>query len=118
MFLYKSLVLFIRKRDPRYKLRVSEGLNAPRGGHLLAETSAEAARRREEASLAYVEQAWQRVKLDPNDDDEWEGAEGGEEWECVACSRVFRSEAAWESHERSRKHMKEIERSVILFYIT
>ena len=41
---------------------------------------------------------------------EWEGAEGEAEWECVACSRTFRSEAAWESHERSRKHLKEVER--------
>jgi DnaJ homolog subfamily A member 5 len=41
---------------------------------------------------------------------EWEEAEGEEEWECVACARTFRSEAAWESHERSRKHLKEVDR--------
>lgn len=48
-----------------------------------------------------------------DDDLEWAAAEGGEdpeEWECVACGKSFRSEAAWDSHERSKKHMKEVER--------
>ena len=42
----------------------------------------------------------------------WAAAEGDdlEEWECVACRKTFRSEAAWDSHERSKKHMKEVER--------
>lgn len=45
------------------------------------------------------------------DDNDWAGAEGdGEEWECVVCNKSFRSEAAWNSHERSRKHLKEVER--------
>lgn len=43
---------------------------------------------------------------------EWAVAEGGdeEEWECVVCNKTFRSEAAWDSHERSKKHLKEVER--------
>jgi DnaJ family protein A protein 5 len=43
---------------------------------------------------------------------EWAAAEGEdpEEWECVACGKTFRSEAAWDSHERSKKHLKEVER--------
>jgi DnaJ family protein A protein 5 len=43
---------------------------------------------------------------------DWAAAEGEdpEEWECVACRKTFRSEAAWDSHERSKKHMKEVER--------
>lgn len=47
-----------------------------------------------------------------HDDLEWAAAEGKdpEEWECVACGKIFRSEAAWDSHERSKKHMKEVER--------
>lgn len=42
---------------------------------------------------------------------EWAAAEGEdeEEWECVACGKSFRSEAAWDSHERSRKHLKAVE---------
>lgn len=47
-----------------------------------------------------------------HDDLDWAAAEGDdlEEWECVACRKTFRSEAAWDSHERSKKHMKEVER--------
>jgi hypothetical protein len=47
-----------------------------------------------------------RSKIDADDDLEWAAAEGGddpEEWECVACGKIFRSEAAWDSHERSKK---------------
>jgi DnaJ family protein A protein 5 len=69
-----------------------------------------------------VEQEWQRVDS-VVDDNEWaavgpggagmkggEGEEGEEEWECIVCAKSFRSEAAWRSHERSRKHLKEVER--------
>jgi len=47
-----------------------------------------------------------------HNDLDWAAAEGDdlEEWECVACRKTFRSEAAWDSHERSKKHMKEVER--------
>lgn len=43
---------------------------------------------------------------------EWAVAENEdeEEWECVACNKTFRSEAAWDSHERSKKHMQAVER--------
>ncbi|KAF8520267.1 DnaJ domain-containing protein [Hysterangium stoloniferum] len=107
----RSLVLFIRRRDPRYKLHISRNaVSTPTTG-VTVESSIEAARRREEAGQAYVEQSWQRIKVEDIDNSaEWEEAEGGEEWECVACSRTFRSEAAWESHERSRKHLKEVDR--------
>jgi DnaJ homolog subfamily A member 5 len=46
-----------------------------------------------------------------HNDLDWVAAEGDdlEEWECVACRKTFRSEAAWDSHERSKKHMKEVE---------
>lgn len=41
---------------------------------------------------------------------EWAAAEGtAEEWECVACGKRFRSEAAWDSHERSKKHMRAVD---------
>lgn len=60
----------------------------------------------------YVEQDWQKVDVRGlHDDLEWAAAEGDdpEQWECVACNKTFRSEAAWDSHERSKKHMKQVE---------
>lgn len=63
----------------------------------------------------FVEQEWQKAtRLGTDDADlEWAAAEGdddSEEWECVACGKTFRSEAAWDSHERSKKHMQAVER--------
>ncbi len=61
----------------------------------------------------YVEQEWQKApRADTDADLEWAAAENGddsEEWECVACGKSFRSEAAWDSHERSKKHIQAIE---------
>ncbi|KZT41263.1 DnaJ-domain-containing protein [Sistotremastrum suecicum HHB10207 ss-3] len=110
----RSLVMFIRKRDPRYKAHIANQASATNSGtstprHAVA-ASAAAARKRAEASEAYVEQDWQRVKPEDGADGDWNDAEGAEEWECVACGKSFRSEAQWNSHERSRKHLKEVER--------
>jgi len=62
----------------------------------------------------YVEQAWQKSARRTTDADlEWAIAEGDdddEEWECVVCGKSFRSEAAWNSHERSRKHLQAVEK--------
>lgn len=60
-----------------------------------------------------MEQDWQKVDTSRlHSDLDWAVAEGEdqEEWECVACGKSFRSEAAWDSHERSKKHLKEVER--------
>lgn len=60
-----------------------------------------------------MEQTWQKIDTRAGHDDlEWAVVEGedSEEWECVACNKSFRSEAAWDSHERSKKHIKEVER--------
>jgi DnaJ family protein A protein 5 len=71
-----------------------------------------AARKRAEASEAYVEQAWQRVAEAGHQIDSDDAELEGEEWECVACDKSFRSEAAWNSHERSKKHLKAVEKYV------
>ncbi|GJJ08618.1 hypothetical protein Clacol_002837 [Clathrus columnatus] len=109
----RSLVLFIRKRDPRYKLHQSQALTgSPARPSLSAELSAtaQAQQRRQVAVQNFVEQDWQRVAGERHDVMELDEMIVGEEWECVACSRSFQSEASWKSHERSRKHMKQIER--------
>ncbi|KAF8905002.1 DnaJ domain-containing protein [Gymnopilus junonius] len=105
----RSLVRFIRKRDPRYKRHIDSQseikppVQIQHPSSVVKGTTAE----------AYIEQEWQKVEVKGHDADlDWAAAEGEdeEEWECVACGKTFHSEAAWDSHERSKKHMKEVER--------
>ncbi|CDO77186.1 hypothetical protein BN946_scf184705.g11 [Trametes cinnabarina] len=105
----RSLALFIRKRDPRYKThlaRQAQGQSTPQGARTPSSKTTPA------PQTVFIEQEWQ--KATPREDDadlDWAAAEGEdeEEWECVACGKSFRSEAAWDSHERSKKHLKAVE---------
>ncbi|CAA7265571.1 unnamed protein product [Cyclocybe aegerita] len=108
----RLLVKFIRKRDPRYKKHQESQAETTLTAQVPKESSA-AHIAKQKAAEAYVEQEWQKVEMKGlHADLDWAAAEGEdlEEWECVACRKSFRSEAAWDSHERSKKHMKEVER--------
>ena len=107
----QSLVRFIRKRDPRYKAHIARQQKPTIGASIPADPAVPV--RKEHIPSTYVDQEWQKVDKPTKDEDlEWAVAEDDnlEEWECVACGKSFRSEAAWDSHERSKKHMKELER--------
>ncbi|KAH8117735.1 DnaJ-domain-containing protein [Phellopilus nigrolimitatus] len=130
----RSLVTFIRKRDPRYKSHLAQQASlaatkaaTPRGGSPTSATHPKVTPLKPTSALqsppisgpSFVPQAWQAVDPlagAPDAGDTWaaaEGAEGdndGEVFECVACRKTFRSEAAWASHERSKKHLRELER--------
>ncbi|PPQ73171.1 hypothetical protein CVT26_014770 [Gymnopilus dilepis] len=104
----RSLVRFIRKRDPRYKKHLDFQAEAKASNPAPQVSTA-----KEKVAATYFEQDWQRVESKGHDADlDWAAAEGEdeEEWECVACGKTFHSEAAWDSHERSKKHMREVER--------
>ncbi|KAJ7032476.1 hypothetical protein C8F04DRAFT_1106974 [Mycena alexandri] len=106
----RSLAKFLRKRDPRYKTHLAQAQPNPTSGSATPVGNAPA---RTAPRAEYVEQEWQKVDaLRQHDDLEWAAAEGDdpEEWECVVCGKSFWSEAAWDSHERSKKHLKEVER--------
>lgn len=113
--------MFVRKRDPRYKAhlaRQSQTNTAAASASTSAirtPTSRTPARPSTPSTIPqFVEQEWQKASGHAQDfaDLEWGAVEGGEdpeEWECVACGKSFRSEAAWDSHERSKKHLKAVE---------
>ncbi|KAI0833753.1 DnaJ domain-containing protein [Trametes gibbosa] len=105
----RSLATFIRKRDPRYKTHLAR--QAQSQGKLQGARTPSTKQPAQASHTIFVEQAWQKVTVkDDAADLEWAAAEGeDEEWECVACGKRFRSEAAWDSHERSKKHMKAVE---------
>ncbi|ETW82939.1 hypothetical protein HETIRDRAFT_66827 [Heterobasidion irregulare TC 32-1] len=110
----RSLVMFIRKRDPRYKSHLARQaqLNTPSPSKPTSGAATPTQKRfAPPPPSSYVEQDWQKVADAPANDIEWARAENGgdEEWECVACGKTFRSEASWDSHERSKKHLKAVE---------
>ncbi|KAL0954728.1 hypothetical protein HGRIS_003681 [Hohenbuehelia grisea] len=110
----RSLAKFLRKRDPRHKEHLAKQAQAAQSQQASGtSTPSGGARRSAQPVETFVEQDWQKVDTrGHNVDLEWAVAENDdpEEWECVACAKSFRSEAAWASHERSKKHMKEVER--------
>ena len=100
--------MFVRKRDPRYKSHLARQTQSPATTIL-----GTVAPKRTAPKNTFVAQDWQEV-TEPSDaaaDLEWARAEGAgdEEWECIACNKTFRSEAAWNSHERSKKHLRAVE---------
>lgn len=106
--------MFIRKRDPRYKSHLAKQATAAQTP--LSNTPLKSNTPARLSTPVFVEQDWQKPSssdIHHDADLEWAAAEGdsdSEEWECVACNKTFRSEAAWDSHERSRKHMQAVER--------
>jgi len=111
-FKFESLAKYIRKRDPRYKTHLSRQAKAKTSGTVTPSTNKPKKPSTAQAVDEYIEQEWQKVDTRGlHDDLEWAVGEGEdpEEWECVACNKTFRSEAAWDSHERSKKHMAQVE---------
>lgn len=110
----QQLALFIRKRDPRYKAHLATQSKANKSLSQGKTPTSGSSTPRPQPAKTYVEQDWQRVHATDDDADadlDWAAGEGNaEEWECVACGKTFRSEASWDSHERSKKHMREIEK--------
>ncbi|KAK0235829.1 hypothetical protein EDD85DRAFT_1009348 [Armillaria nabsnona] len=110
----RSLAKFLRERDPRYRAHLAqqpeENQSRVASGTFTPYTGSS----RRATVDSYVEQDWQKIDTQGAHDDDLKWAigesEGPEEWECVVCGKSFRSEASWNSHERSEKHLKEVER--------
>lgn len=134
----RALAAFVRKRDPRFKAHQEAQEKAKVGPEADAKRRAYVARMEQERQAranAFQAQSWQVVdenaydesegelSSDEEDDDEGEaddddadGAvndedEAGQEsadWDCVACDKSFRSQAAYANHEQSAKHRKAV----------
>lgn len=101
--------MFIRKRDPRYKAHLRTQSLPPVTSQL---PNPPTGRADAEPATVYVEQEWQKTSVSGVEDLEWALAEGNDDpevFECVPCGKSFKSEAAWNSHERSKKHIKNVE---------
>ncbi|KAK3698041.1 hypothetical protein LTR37_017157 [Vermiconidia calcicola] len=104
----RSLVAFVRKRDPRYV--PSTQSEADRQKVLRDAAAAQAARARaaNQEKLNQAVPEWTKVP-EPEESEESEEEEVEQEvLECVACNKVFKSEKQWEAHEKSKKHQKAV----------
>jgi len=106
----RSLVQFVRKRDPRYVPNTQT--EAERQKIIRDAATAQAARsrtaNRAKAAQQDVIPAWTRnddlVEVEVEEEEEEEKPE--EQLECVVCRKTFKSENQFEAHERSKKHLK------------
>jgi DnaJ family protein A protein 5 len=108
----RTLVAFVRKRDPRYTPNTQtadEKAKAQRDAR-----KAQAARARA-AQLAKLEQeaqelpSWATARPSDEEDEESEEEIEEEHYECVACNKTFKSERQYDAHEKSKKHQKAIQ---------
>ena len=107
----RSLVAFVKKRDPRYEPTSQSEVDRQKA--LRDATAAQAARSRA-ANQANLDEQMQPewTKADPAPENVFEESSEGdqEEFECIICSKVFKSEKQWQAHERSKKHLKAAQR--------
>lgn len=105
----RSLVAFVKKRDPRYKANAQS--DAQRQETLRQSVAAQAARSRaqNQAKMAdYVLPEWARSDEQGIDEYEESSESEIESFECVACNKQFKSQKQFEAHERSKKHLKAV----------
>jgi DnaJ family protein A protein 5 len=107
----RSLVAFVRKRDPRYTPNSQS--EADRQKILREAAAAQAARSRAANQAKFNEhvvpdwaQTQEQAEEDPFTESEEEEVE---HIECVVCNKTFKSEKQYETHEKSKKHVKAVQ---------
>lgn len=112
----RFLVVFVRKRDPRYlpnSQSASERQEILRNAAAAQAARARAANQQRVASHEVAE--WAQSRDDSGADDNFPSSEDDAEseevevLECVVCDKVFKSEKQLEAHEKSRKHIKAVQ---------
>lgn len=115
----RAFVMFARKRDPRYKPNTQTEAERQAALRDAARAQAERMRRanaeKVQASVDEVPE-WVTRGTDNEVDKDLEGepdeetSESEEEqFECVACRKIFKSEKQFEAHEKSKKHFKAVQ---------
>ena len=109
----RTLVQFVRKRDPRYIPNTqteAERQKIIRDAAIAQSARSRAANQEKAAQQGHIP-AWTQN----NDPIEQVSSDGGEEeeaeeqFECVICRKVFKSEKQFQAHERSKKHSKAVQ---------
>ncbi|OTA65901.1 DnaJ-domain-containing protein [Hypoxylon sp. EC38] len=110
----RSLVAFVRKRDPRYVPNTQS--EAERQRVLRDSAAAQAARSRaanqQKMNDAFVIPEWAQSQGDELHQGEFSEIDEESEVEyieCVVCNKTFKSEKQYEAHEKSKKHLKAVQ---------
>ncbi|PTB66080.1 DnaJ-domain-containing protein [Trichoderma citrinoviride] len=108
----RFLVSFVKKRDPRYV--PNNQSEADRHKSLRTAAVAQAARSRaanKDVHSSFEVPDWVLPKEDGKEEDQPSESEESETeiLECVVCNKRFKSEKQFESHERSKKHIKAVQ---------
>ncbi|KAE9369433.1 DnaJ-domain-containing protein [Stipitochalara longipes BDJ] len=107
----RSLVAFVRKRDPRFIPNSQSEVDRQK---ILREAAAAQAARSRAANQAKLKEhiipAWAQTQQAVNDVQSSESSESEvEHIECVVCGKTFKSEKQYEAHEKSKKHIKAVQ---------
>ena len=108
----RSLVAFVKKRDPRFKPTVQT--EAERQKALRDAAVTQAVRSRAANQAKYTEPGavpdWMRPS-GSEEDSSFETSEEDvqEQFECIVCKKKFKSEQQYDAHERSKKHVKAVQ---------
>ncbi|KAF2641581.1 DnaJ-domain-containing protein [Massarina eburnea CBS 473.64] len=106
----RTLVAFVRKRDPRYTPDTRSADDAAKAQR--EANKARAAKLRAEQTRKMMEEEavpdWAKAR-DPEELVEESEEEVEEDiFECVACHKTFKSERQYDAHEKSKKHQKAV----------
>lgn len=117
----RSLVAFVKKRDPRYVTNTQSEVDRQKTLRELAAAQAARSRAANQARLKNAADGfvaeWAQSRDDGEGhyvDDEFATSAEDEEseiecFECVVCNKVFKSEKQFEAHEKSKKHIKAVQ---------
>lgn len=109
----RTLVAFVRKRDPRYKPNTMSPEEAARAQREANRARAAKARAANAAKMQNEQEDavpdWSRARDSSELEEESEEEEESEVYECVACHKTFKSERQYDAHEKSKKHQKAIQ---------
>jgi DnaJ family protein A protein 5 len=108
----RTLVAFVRKRDPRYTPNTQSADEKAKAQRDARKAQAARARAAQMAKLEEEAQAlpsWTTARHESDEEEETEEEIEEDVYECVACNKTFKSEKQWDAHERSKKHQKAIQ---------
>ncbi|KAL8832413.1 MAG: hypothetical protein Q9191_000285 [Dirinaria sp. TL-2023a] len=109
----RSLVQFVRKRDPRYVSNTQTEVERQKIIRDAASAQAARSRAANQANAAKDTFLPPWAHSDNPVEEEMSGEDTDEDpeeqFECVVCRKTFKSEKQFETHERSKKHIKAVQ---------